>query len=229
MLVARICWVNYNVGLWQIRRKGNIKRLSVLKPKWAWSWQGNTTANGIARALSGCRSAIGQFGAKICAPIRRSLHVVTISVMRRRKKREGTCLIKCPSTRIVIVLKTESSFSPFKAFRHQKCRFSKNGPQSGVFSSNASLLETLVSLRNRTAGRRGCKMLVCDKRGRAITYVFCHDLQFKGKWSLAKSYLKTKLLLRLSQKVCGLLTSPVLLRKFSLKVRGRAAAGKTSL
>ena len=123
-------------------------------------------------ALSGCRSAIGQFGFKICAPIRRSLHVVTISVMRRRKKREGTCLIKCPSTRIVIVLKTESSFSPFKAFRHQKCRFSKNGPQSGVFSSNASLLETLVSLRNRTAGRRGCKMLVCDKRGRAILTCF---------------------------------------------------------
>ena len=28
---------------------------------------------------------IGQFGAKIYAPIRRSLHVVTISVMRRRK------------------------------------------------------------------------------------------------------------------------------------------------
>ena len=65
--------------------KGNIKRLSVLKPKWAWSWQGKTTANKIAMALSGCRSAIGQFGAKIYAPIRRSLHVVTISVMRRRK------------------------------------------------------------------------------------------------------------------------------------------------
>ena len=68
-----------------------------------------------------------------------------------KKKREGTCLIKCPCTRSWIVLKTESSFSPFKAFRHQKCRFSENGPQSGVFSSNASLLETLVSLRNRTA------------------------------------------------------------------------------
>ena len=64
-------------------------------------------------------------------------------------------------------------------------------------------------------------MLVCDKRGRAITYVFCRDLQVKGKWSLAKSYLKTKLLSRLSHKVCGLLTSPVLLRKFSLKIRGR--------
>ena len=69
--------------------------------------------------------------------------------------------------------------------------------------------------------QQDCKMLVCDKRGRAITYVFCRDLQFKGKSSLAKSYLKTKLLLRLSHKVCGLLTSPVLLRKFSLKIRGR--------
>ena len=118
-------------------------KTSVLKPKWAWSWQGNTEANEIARALSGCRSAIGQFGAKICAPIRRSLHVVTISVMRRRKKREGTCLIKCPSTRIVIVLKTESFFSQFKAFRHQKRKFSKNGPQSGVFSCKHRLIRDL--------------------------------------------------------------------------------------
>ena len=63
-------------------------------PKWAWSWQGNTTANEIARALSGCRSAIGQFGFKICAQIHRFPHVVTISVMRRKKKeREGTCIV----------------------------------------------------------------------------------------------------------------------------------------
>ena len=50
---------------------------AVLKPKWAWSWQGNTTANEIAMALSRCRSAIGH--------IRLSVLVVTISVMRRRK------------------------------------------------------------------------------------------------------------------------------------------------
>ena len=56
-------------------------KTSVLKPKCAWSWQGNTEANEIARALSGCRSAIGQIGFKICAPIRRSQHVVTISVI----------------------------------------------------------------------------------------------------------------------------------------------------
>ena len=60
-------------------------KTSVLKPKWAWRWEGNTTANEIAMALSGCRSAIGQFGAKICAPIRRSPHVVAITAMRRRK------------------------------------------------------------------------------------------------------------------------------------------------
>ena len=40
----------------------------------------------------------------------------------------------------------------------------------------------LVSLRNRTAERRGRqkeedgKTLVCDKRDRAITHVFCRDL-----------------------------------------------------
>ena len=38
---------------------------------------------------------------------------------------------------------------------------------------------------------------------------------FKGKRSLAKRYLKTKLLSRLSHKVCRLLTPPVLLRKFT--------------
>ena len=40
--------------------------------------------------------------------------------------------------------------------------------------------------------------------------------QFKGKRSLAKRYFKTKLLSRLSHKVCRLLTSPVLLRKFTI-------------
>ena len=77
-------------------------------------------------------------------------------------------------------------------------------------------------------------MFVCDKRDRAITCVFCRGLhlnftfsgllqkdQFKGKRSLEKSYFKTKLLSRLSHKVCRLLTSPVLLRKFTLKIRGR--------
>ena len=155
-------------------RKGNIKRLYSnqngrgvgRKTQWQMKLRGHSPVARLPLVNSVLR-----FARKFIAP----LQVVTISVMRRKKKREGTCLIKCPCTRSWIVLKTESSFSPFKAFRHQKCRFSKNGPQSGVFSSNASLLETLVSLRNRTAK---CS---CDKRGRAITYVFCRDLQFKGK------------------------------------------------
>ena len=42
---------------------------------------GKHNGNEIAMALCGCRSAIGQFGFKICAPIRRSRHVVTISVI----------------------------------------------------------------------------------------------------------------------------------------------------
>ena len=135
---------------------------------------------------------------------------------KKKKEREGTCFIKCPSTRSWIVLKTESSFSPFKVFRHQKCRFSKNGAQSGFFSCKRQLIRDLSEFTQRDG-----KMLLCDKRGRAITNLFCRDLQFTGKWSLTKRYLKTKLLLRLSHKVCGLLTSPVLLRKFTLKIRGR--------
>ena len=77
-------------------------------------------------------------------------------------------------------------------------------------STNRHLSEDLiVSLRNRTAGRRGRqeeedgRTLECDKRNKAISYVFCRDLHltsmfsgllqkdlFKGKWSLAKSYCK---------------------------------------
>ena len=33
-----------------------------------------------------------------------------------------------------------------------------------------------MSLRNRTAGKKDGKTLVCDKRDRAISYVFCRDL-----------------------------------------------------
>ena len=42
-------------------------------------------ANEIAMALSGCPSAIGQFGAKICALIRRFLHVGTEDSIYRRR------------------------------------------------------------------------------------------------------------------------------------------------
>ena len=62
--------------------------------------------------------------------------------------------------------------------------FEKRSTGWSFFPANASLLETIVSLRNRTAK---CS---CVISGRAITYVFCRDLQFKGKWSLAKSYSK---------------------------------------
>ena len=64
------------------------------------------------------------------------------------------------------------------------------------------LLQSKVSLRNRTAEDDG-RTLVCDKRDKAISYVFCCDLHltsmfsgllqkdlFKGRWILAKSYFE---------------------------------------
>ena len=98
----------------------------------------------------------------------------------------------------------------------ENARFRKTVHRVEFFSCKRWLVRDLSEFTQQDG-----KMLVCDKPGRVITYVFCCDLHFKGKWSLAKSYFKRKLLLRLSQKVCGLLTSPVLLRKFSLKIRGR--------
>ena len=95
----------------------------------------------------------------------------------QKKNREGTCLIKCPSTRILIVLKTESFF--FLRLRHSGTKnagFRKTVHRVVFFLANAGLLETFGSLRNRRAGRRGCKMLVCNKRDRVITYVFCRCL-----------------------------------------------------
>ena len=50
--------------------------------------------------------------------------------------------------------------------------------------------------------------------------------QFKGKRSLAKRYFKTKLLSRLSHKVCRLLTSPVLLRKFTRELKMETFSGR---
>ena len=71
-------------------------------------------------------------------------------------------------------------------------------------------------------------MLVCDKCDRAITYVFCRDLHLTLMFSVffakkicfkkvkfGKKLFRTKLLYRLSHKVCRLLPSPVLLRKFT--------------
>ena len=47
--------LRYNVALWQTFPFTLLwkYKTSVLKPKWARSWQGNTTANEIARVLSG--------------------------------------------------------------------------------------------------------------------------------------------------------------------------------
>ena len=70
-------------------------------------------------------------------------------------------------------------------------------------------------------------MFVCDKRDRAITCILCRDLHlalmfscFYKKICLKESenwrkFFQTKLLSRLSHKVCRLLSSPVLLRKFT--------------
>ena len=71
---------------------------------------------------------------------------------------------------------------------------------------------------------------MCDKHDRAITYMFCQDLHltlmfygllqkdlFKLKWSLVKRYFKQNYChAYLSHKVCCLLPSPVLVRKFTI-------------
>ena len=65
------------------------------------------------------------------------------------------------------------------------------------------------------------KITVCDKRDRAITCVLKE--RFGGK------IFQSKLLTRLSHKVCCLLSSPVLLRKFTyrqrIKIAGVLSAG----
>ena len=84
-----------------------------------------------------------------------------------------------------------------------------------------------MSLRNRTAEEENGKTLVRDKRDRAITCVSCRDphltLTFSGRCKniclkeseVWRTDIQTKLLSRLSHKVCSLLSSPVLLRKFA--------------
>ena len=84
------------------------------------------------------------------------------------------------------------------------------------------------------------KITVCEKRDRAITCLLCSDLHLTLKFSglYKKIYLKerfggkifqTKLLSRLSHKVCCLLSSPVLLCKFTyrqrIKIAGVLSAG----
>ena len=79
-------------------------------------------------------------------------------------------------------------------------------------------------------------MFVCDKLDRAITCMLCRDLHlalmfscFYKKICLKESdqfgekLFQTKLLSRLSHKVCRHLSSPVLLRKFTIKIRTATA------
>ena len=62
-------------------------------------------------------------------------------------------------------------------------------------------------------------MLLCYKSDRAITYVFCHDLHltfmFSGLLQNDPFQVFQTKLSHLSNKVCRLLSSPVLLRKFT--------------
>ena len=73
------------------------------------------------------------------------------------------------------------------------------------------------------------KTLVCDKRDRAITCVFCRDLHltfmFTGllqkicskESEVGRNVISNKILSRLSHKVCRLsLSSPILLREFTI-------------
>ena len=75
---------------------------------------------------------------------------------------------------------------------------------------------------------------VCNKRDRTITCVLCRDLHLTLKFSglykkicLKESFggkiFQTKLLSRLSHKVCCLLSFPVLLREFTYRQRIKIA------
>ena len=86
----------------------------------------------------------------------------------------------------------------------------------------------LLSLRTGRQEYEDGKTLVCEKRYRVITYEFCSDLHspliFSGllqkdlfkKGEVWRKVISTKLLSRLSQKVCRLLFSSVLLRKLRI-------------
>ena len=62
-------------------------------------------------------------------------------------------------------------------------------PQSLAISFRG-IFELIVSLRNRTAGKKDGKTLVYDKRDRTISYVFCRDLHLTLIFSgLLQKYL----------------------------------------
>ena len=106
----------------------------------------------------------------------------------QKKNREGTCLIKCPSTSILIVLKTESYFSPFKAFRHQKCRFLNNGPQSGVFPCKCQLIRDLCECTPQHGRKKRMTKRLCVTNLTGLLHV-CFDVIFayiNVFWSFTK-------------------------------------------
>ena len=81
-------------------------------------------------------------------------------------------------------------------------------------------------------------MFVCDKLDRAITCMLCRDLHlalmfscFYKKICLKESDVWRKVIpnTRLSHKVCRLLSSPVLLRKFTIDSEAMRARGITVL
>ena len=79
------------------------------------------------------------------------------------------------------------------------CRVSRHFQLGTSLKCNWRLVFNATGRQEEEDGRT----LVCDKRGKAISYVFCRDLHltsmfsgllqkdlFKGKWILAKSYFK---------------------------------------
>ena len=102
-------------------------------------------------------------------------------------------MIKCPSTRTWIVLKTERFFSPFMAFRPQKCRFSKNGPQSGVFCCKRRLIRDLSEFtqqdgRKKRTTKRLCVTNVTGLLLACFVVIFTKHFMFSGL--LQKDQLK---------------------------------------
>ena len=90
------------------------------------------------------------------------------------------------------------------------------------------LASSIVSLRNRTVERRGpqntCVWQTWQAYYLCVLWWSLPELMlsgllqknlFKGRWSSAEKLFQTKLLSRLSHKVCRLLSSPVLLRKLT--------------
>ena len=117
-------------------------KTSVLKPKWAWSWQGNTTANEIARRFPVAGLPL------VNSVLRFARQFVALSMLSR--SHDQSCA--------------------------ENARFRKTVHRVEFFSCKRWLVRDLSEFTQQDG-----KMLVCDKPGRVITYVFCCDLHFKGK------------------------------------------------